>query len=381
MNKVNYILTSNYSPWSRYSGGGQKSTHQIAIALANLGYSVNVVFTKAPWETVRLPHNLPYRINFALFLGLRPGISSPFRFLNGLTVWLKVFFLSNPHTIIIGNGDESSLLGLIHQKSAFWYTNRYPLFPSQVLQLNWSTKFWPIQLFIIDPRFCAMAIAARTATKILFTSQSSLNHCSFALKLHHKERHILANGIDPLYVQSELAESGQLGFLFFGRVTEGKGADLIVDAYNILPPEIQSIHHLYMIGEGPLKPNLIELSKKKSNSIHFFPWMSAVQLIEIMQKSRLIILPSREESFGNTMLETLALGHHLITTQVGSIPEITQNHALELVMPNVQHLVNSIQRHCQTKLTPEVIYSRKNYVQTNYSWETTAKKLIELSTQ
>ena len=53
------LLTVNFSPWSRYSGGGQRSTHNLARALAQRGHDVSVVYTKPPWEQVQLPAALP----------------------------------------------------------------------------------------------------------------------------------------------------------------------------------------------------------------------------------------------------------------------------------------------------------------------------------
>ena len=48
-------LTTNFSPWSPYSGGGQRSTHQLASALALRGHDVTVVYTKAPLDRIVEP--------------------------------------------------------------------------------------------------------------------------------------------------------------------------------------------------------------------------------------------------------------------------------------------------------------------------------------
>lgn len=79
MKPYNVVLTCNYSPWSRYRGGGQKSVHMLACALARAGRRVCVVYSKAPWERVPVPADLPYAIRWARFVGVRPGISSHMR--------------------------------------------------------------------------------------------------------------------------------------------------------------------------------------------------------------------------------------------------------------------------------------------------------------
>src|SRR4051812_45995298 len=49
------VITCNYSPWSRYKGGAQKSVHMLASSLADEGKRVCVVYSKVPWETVPVP--------------------------------------------------------------------------------------------------------------------------------------------------------------------------------------------------------------------------------------------------------------------------------------------------------------------------------------
>src|SRR3954447_6259814 len=78
------IMTCNYSPWSGYSGGGQKSVHMLAGEMARQGLKVAAVYSKAPWEKIA-PHADPlYDEHWAGFFAVRPGISSPLRFLNGI---------------------------------------------------------------------------------------------------------------------------------------------------------------------------------------------------------------------------------------------------------------------------------------------------------
>ena len=38
MSPLRVFLTVNYSPWAAYAGGGQRSTHQLATALSELGH-------------------------------------------------------------------------------------------------------------------------------------------------------------------------------------------------------------------------------------------------------------------------------------------------------------------------------------------------------
>ncbi|HLP42221.1 MAG TPA: glycosyltransferase family 4 protein, partial [Fibrobacteria bacterium] len=167
------VLTSNYSPWSRYSGGGQKSVHMVASALARQGLKVAVLYSTAPWEKVDHPP-LPYDVRWACFFGLKPGISSPFRFLNGLSFLFAARRLAGPGTVLHGNGDEASLLWMIRRKRRFVFTNRYPEFPAFLHGSDWTRPATWLRVFFREPRFLALALAIRFCDDLTVTSASSL---------------------------------------------------------------------------------------------------------------------------------------------------------------------------------------------------------------
>ena len=61
------IMTCNYSPWSAYSGGGQKSVHMLATAMVKQGLRVAVVYSKGPWEKVAARQPTAYDVHWAGF--------------------------------------------------------------------------------------------------------------------------------------------------------------------------------------------------------------------------------------------------------------------------------------------------------------------------
>src|SRR5690606_29436989 len=77
--RLRVIYTTNYSPWSRYFGGGQLSTHHLACGMARLGHDVHVIYSKAPLETPPVPSGLPYKLHWASLPGFRSSRSMPLR--------------------------------------------------------------------------------------------------------------------------------------------------------------------------------------------------------------------------------------------------------------------------------------------------------------
>src|SRR4029450_7920773 len=108
------VLTCNYSPWSAYSGGGQRWTNDLASALAHRGHAVTVVFTKTPWDHVRPPASLPYRLRWPPLLDYKSRARAPLRVLTAWTVARAVRreLATGEVAIVHAQGEEAA--GLPH---------------------------------------------------------------------------------------------------------------------------------------------------------------------------------------------------------------------------------------------------------------------------
>ena len=113
------VLTCNYSPWSAYSGGGQRSTHQLATALVALGHDVTVVYTAPVWNQPTPTEETSYAIEWAVFFGVRARRSSPFRPLNALSVRgvLEQLHRRLSVDVVHSQGEEGALLGTWARKN------------------------------------------------------------------------------------------------------------------------------------------------------------------------------------------------------------------------------------------------------------------------
>ena len=98
---MHIALTVNYSPWSKYSGGGQRSTHSLACALSRAGHRVDVVYTRPPWEAVHTPPSLPYRVHWASLAAVRSHRSAALRPLSSFSVASQLDKIRPDATVIL----------------------------------------------------------------------------------------------------------------------------------------------------------------------------------------------------------------------------------------------------------------------------------------
>ncbi|MEO6097318.1 MAG: glycosyltransferase family 4 protein [Fibrobacteria bacterium] len=367
------ILTCNYSPWSRYSGGAQKSVHMIASELARQGVRVAVVYSKAPWEPIA-PHEPPgYDEHWAAFFGFRPGISSPLRFLNGMAFYLKVRALSRRRTVIHANGDEGSLFGFISSKRKFVYTNRYPEFPGFLAGRNWRSPLAWLAILFREPRFVAIALGIRNADRVTVTSGYSQVGVAKSFGLHEEDLRVVPNGVDPEFLDLPLADGKGRGVLFFGRLTRAKGSDLALEAYARLPAPLRDAHPLRILGIGPLREALETRARVLNVRVEFPGWKRGGDLAREILASAVVCLPSREESFGNTVVETLALGQSLVSMRCGSIPEVAGPWGVLADPEDVAGLAAGLEQSLTLPMTAEARGRQREFVRQRYSWASTAR--------
>lgn len=103
------------------------------------------------------------------------------------------------------------------------------------------------------------------------------------------------------------------GLLFIGRLDRVKGADLLIGVAKHFPNTI-----IKVVGQGPL---LKELSAQKN--ILCFGQLSRSDVFEKISNCRAVILPTRfYEGMPMTIIESLACGKPIITTNHGAMPSM-----------------------------------------------------------
>lgn len=379
--KHRIILTSNYSPWSPYSGGGQRSTHHIAEELSHQGYDVKVIYTSTFLESIKVPKSLSYDVIWAKFPGIKSSRKNIFRPLSAISVKKAVRKLITPNTIIHSNGEESALIGDLRADFSFkWVvTPRYPHIPKQASEIkpNFSNT-------LVNAKFSKYILlhkSLKEADAICPTSLSSLKEISNLFSLDEHNMHIIPNGIANEFLRSLPQKKTSLNrIIFFGRLSETKGVDVLLDACKL---QSNLIDELVIIGRGKFE-SIIEqenLSGELAGKIKLMPWLSVQELAAEIRKSSLAVLPSREESFGNSIAEAMACEVPVITTNAGSIPEVIGG-AENGIIVNIDD-IDAVSENIKKILTNDDYRSKiaqngRERILNNFSWQKTVDKYKEI---
>lgn len=165
--------------------------------------------------------------------------------------------------------------------------------------------------------------------KIIAVSEYVASHLQ---KHYHKDEakiEIIENFINkdfitinnyPSFLKSQLGlNENDFIMMYAGRFSEEKGVDVLLEAYKDLKEKFPAIK-LVLIGEGSEAEQFKTISTKNNLDVIFLDPVE--NIFDYLNSADLVILPSRDEAFGNIILEAGYLGKTVIASDVGNIKNL-----------------------------------------------------------
>jgi alpha-1,3-rhamnosyl/mannosyltransferase len=167
--------------------------------------------------------------------------------------------------------------------------------------------------------------------------------------------------------------------LAVGTLEPRKNLPRLVQAYATLDPELQSRHRLVVVGAlgweaGPTLNALRSLGERCT----MLGFVSDDALEELYRRCAVFCYPSLGEGFGLPVLEAMAAGAAVVTSNVSSLPEVGGS-AAEYVDPtDVASIAAGLRRVlCDDSLRARL--SRDGVARAaEFSWESFAERVLEV---
>jgi glycosyltransferase involved in cell wall biosynthesis len=147
----------------------------------------------------------------------------------------------------------------------------------------------------------------------------------------------------PVYQsQEQNVTEGPVKLIFLSRIEEKKGLDILLNALGM----VKTLFHLTIAGTGDRNyiDQLRSLAIQKNIDDHI-TWTGFVNdsKFELLGRHDLFILPSHDENFGNTVIESLSVGTPvLISKKVGLADYVDDKKLGWLCQPNPQSVSEAI---------------------------------------
>ena len=384
MKPVRIVLTCNYSPWSFYTGGAQRSTHNLARALAERGHDVTVVFTKAPHERIA-PPKLPYKIKWAALLDYKSRREAPLRPLTAFTIAteIKRQAASGGPFVVHAQGEEGALLPVLRKHYPFGLvvTPRFPSLPEVLTQPGGASLLQKARLGLWDAKYLTMGAALRGADYCSPPSFFAGDLMRRAYGLREAQIRPVHNGIPHEFIKYRWTPGdGTRPVLFFGRLSFSKGVDTILEALTLLGDRAPD---LVMVGRGPEKAFIEKeiAAKKLKGKVSLRDWASHDELGRLLTRASVSLIPSREENFSLAVLACMAVGTPLITTPVGGTPEVLthEENGLLVEAGDAAGLAEALRRYRNDPgFAAKMGAAASQKTRAHFTWQETARKFEAL---
>ena len=135
---------------------------------------------------------------------------------------------------------------------------------------------------------------------------------------------------------------------------------------------------LVIAGEGEDRDQLKALADQLgfNQRIHFFGQASPEEIVQLLNGSLFVVVPSRHEAFGIVALEVLAAGKTLLATRTGGLAEFLSqvgDSRVTLVEPTADGLTDGLRRLLIPMGNGSSVQARSTRVPEQFSWTNVAK--------
>lgn len=176
------------------------------------------------------------------------------------------------------------------------------------------------------------------------------------LQLGISSRHIIvrSSGVNFDRIQKTAGRPPrtEVRFLFVGRLDQVKGLEFLIQAFRSLPASPTTPLRLILVGDGPREKYLRALAQG-SPAITFTGRKDREQVYPYLRTSHVFVLPSidqkgQQEGTPTTLLEAMAAGLPIITTNAGGIPYLVNTkNGIIVQQKSVPALQKGLQRYLE----------------------------------
>jgi glycosyltransferase involved in cell wall biosynthesis len=199
------------------------------------------------------------------------------------------------------------------------------------LRLAWTAHNVLPHTPVFPDDLAARRRLADAADLVIAHSQATLTELA-ALGITPRRSVIVPHG--PYQVTSERGQlrapagaPGPRRFLFFGRVDEYKGVDVLLEAFSALPADLDA--RLAIVGEcrdPSLRASLSELARLSPRPVELrFERISEDELSSVLESADVIVAPYRKSTTSGTALLALSHGRPLVIPDLPGLAELPGN--------------------------------------------------------
>lgn len=169
--------------------------------------------------------------------------------------------------------------------------------------------------------------------------------------------------------------------LFVGSIHPRRNVQRVIESFVQLKVEKKIDHQLVLIGlKQQLDPSISHLIHERNidQSISMLGFVPDEDLVKFYNLADIFIYPSLYEGFGLPVLEAMACGTPVITSNTSSLPEVAGDAAVLIDPSNQSQMVDAIQNIVENRAWAEELKERGLERCKKFSWKSAAKTTCEI---
>jgi glycosyltransferase involved in cell wall biosynthesis len=188
---------------------------------------------------------------------------------------------------------------------------------------------------------------------------------------------VVPNAIDPSRFSPDGVD-GPPRVVFVSNLIERKGVPAFLDALAALPARTDARYAVDIAGRGPLADRVSAAAEADHVSYHGY--VDEATKVELLEAGSVFVLPSHAEGLPIAILEAMAAGNAVVSTPVGSIPEVLSDGHGCLVEPGAgEELADTLAELVEhPERAAAMGHRNRERVRERYSWERVAAELRRL---
>lgn len=195
----------------------------------------------------------------------------------------------------------------------------------------------------------------------------------------------LAYNPDLHYVDKDTPVLAQMGInnpyiLYLGALDYRKGIETIVAAFEQIKPRYKDLKLVLAGGLTPIFSSVVDELKNSEyvDDIIFTGFVSDDQKRVLLSCAEIFLFPSEYEGFGLPVLEAMACGAPVITTDVSSLPEVGGDAAMYVTPKQPEELAAAIEKMLSSESVRQDYIARGFEQCKKFSWDKTAAMTEEV---
>ena len=191
---------------------------------------------------------------------------------------------------------------------------------------------------------------------------------------------VIPNGVDTeKFHPLKKRKTNEMNLLCVSRFIKRKNIDLLIITLSIVMKKYPNIK-LILVGEGPLEQDLKNLTKKLGifEKVEFKGRIPHEKIHEVYQNSHIFILLSHSEGMSNAILEAMASGLLIITTDTGGTSELIKGNGIIISKLNPEKIANIIIKILEDPILMEKMSKKSRSIAKKFNWKSMAYRYLDL---